>query len=247
MSEKNTGQLNRLKKTTEKRGWGDLTKGVGSIRKDTIQGKKNRELIFQRIRVERLSKENNKNKEDATRDYLTGLYNRRFFDAIAEEQVKQSRRSKSPLVMMVMDLDNFKTINSQLAHSGGDEALKFVAEFLVKHTRKSDIVCRWGGEEFAILLPNTELVKDGSGGVVALADKLREDFEKEFGEFLTSSGYKMNPMEVNAGTLTLAIGLLEPNEDRSRFFKKVDKALGDSKNEDKRNRVVVVNPKEASQ
>jgi diguanylate cyclase (GGDEF)-like protein len=88
-------------------------------------------------------------------DGLTGVYNRAYFDATIEKEAARSRRSKKPLSLLLIDLDHFKKINDSLGHLAGDRVLAKVAAVLREQSRISDTVCRYGGEEFAIILPET--------------------------------------------------------------------------------------------
>lgn len=89
------------------------------------------------------------------RDPLTDVYNRRFFKEISLNIFERSRRYKRPLSVIIFDIDNFKKINDTLGHLEGDKVLKKVAEILVNNSRKADLIFRWGGDEFLMLLPET--------------------------------------------------------------------------------------------
>ncbi|MCP5159657.1 MAG: diguanylate cyclase [Gammaproteobacteria bacterium] len=91
----------------------------------------------------------------ATQDSLTGLYNRRFTTRTLSKELERCRRFNHVLSIVIMDLDNFKEINDTYGHSCGDSVLKIVAETLSKDIREIDTFCRWGGEEFVVLLPET--------------------------------------------------------------------------------------------
>ncbi len=92
----------------------------------------------------------------AYRDPLTGLRNRRYFDERLEEEMARLRRVGSlSLSLMVIDLDGFKHVNDTFGHAAGDRVLIWVAEFLRAHVRFSDPCCRFGGDEFVLLLPDT--------------------------------------------------------------------------------------------
>ena len=92
-------------------------------------------------------------KDQAERDPLTGLYNRRYLsDAMSRELARMARDGK-PLSVMLIDIDHFKAINDSHGHPAGDACLVRLSGLLREHTRESDIVCRWGGEEFLIVLP----------------------------------------------------------------------------------------------
>ena len=90
----------------------------------------------------------------AVRDALTGLHNRRFLDDNFDRELARAKRDGRPLSVAVIDIDNFKTINDTFGHPAGDQALKTLAELLLRHTRASDIVCRYGGDEFLLLMPD---------------------------------------------------------------------------------------------
>ncbi|HEY7867258.1 MAG TPA: GGDEF domain-containing protein, partial [Psychromonas sp.] len=107
----------------------------------------------------------NKLTEQANRDYLT---NRRYFNEIANDFIALSKRDKKPISVIMLDIDNFKQINDEYGHTVGDEVLKSLALILVNSTRDSDIVSRFGGEEFSILLPLT-----GVQPAFKLAEKFR--------------------------------------------------------------------------
>jgi diguanylate cyclase (GGDEF)-like protein len=89
-------------------------------------------------------------------DSLTGLFNRRAFDKKINEEFGRSKRYHSPLSVMILDIDNFKTINDTYGHHGGDAALVKLAETVRERTRQSDFPCRYGGEEFVLVLPETD-------------------------------------------------------------------------------------------
>lgn len=93
--------------------------------------------------------------ESALRDALTGLYNRRHLLTVAEYERTKRARSRQPLSVILVDLDDFKSINDTLGHDAGDAVLKAAAERMRDAVRKQDTVARWGGEEFLILLPDT--------------------------------------------------------------------------------------------
>jgi two-component system cell cycle response regulator len=90
-------------------------------------------------------------------DSLTGLFNRSFFDQVAALLMALTRRSREPLSLLYLDLDDFKKINDTYGHSQGDKVLKKVGEVIKKSLRSSDIAARYGGEEMVILLPRTKL------------------------------------------------------------------------------------------
>lgn len=92
----------------------------------------------------------------ATRDALTDVYNRAFFDDILASEQALSLRSGRPLALLMIDIDFFKSINDTFGHTEGDRALVMVAKTLQSIVRKSDFLCRYGGEEFAVILPDSD-------------------------------------------------------------------------------------------
>ncbi len=108
----------------------------------------------------------------AVTDELTGLANRRRFLAQLETEVARSRRSGSPLAIVLSDLDDFKQVNDKYGHEAGDRALRAFADIMRGVVRDVDLPVRLGGEEFAVLLPDTDLA-----GAVNLAERIRSALE----------------------------------------------------------------------
>lgn len=104
----------------------------------------------------------------STTDSLTGAYNRRYFMDAAAREFKQFQRHHTPLSLMVMDIDYFKRINDNFGHAVGDEAIKAFVDASLSNLRREDVLGRMGGEEFAVLLPQTKLES-----ATAIAERLR--------------------------------------------------------------------------
>ena len=107
----------------------------------------------------------------AVRDGLTGLFNRRYFNELINIEISRLKRAPSSLSLLMLDIDNFKNYNDKEGHQAGDELLKGAAKVFNNSVRTSDIVCRYGGEEFIILLPQTDKT-----GAQIIAERLRVQF-----------------------------------------------------------------------
>lgn len=130
------------------------------------------ELTRERVEVEQKAKElsllNRKLEQLANTDLLTALPNRRYAQRRLQQELAQARRYGRPLSVMVLDLDHFKSINDRLGHAAGDEVLRHAASVMQKTLRASDVLCRWGGEEFLAIVPNADLA-----AARRLAERLR--------------------------------------------------------------------------
>lgn len=109
----------------------------------------------------------------ATRDGLTGLANRRYFDETLQAEWARAMRQKQPLSLLMVDVDNFKAYNDAHGHLGGDECLKRIAVAVAAEMRTNDLVARYGGEEFAVILPNQSLK-----GAAIVAERIRSRVEQ---------------------------------------------------------------------
>ncbi|WP_194721836.1 sensor domain-containing diguanylate cyclase [Noviherbaspirillum malthae] len=109
--------------------------------------------------------------EQATRDALTGLYNRRYCDETLERELARCRRNGQELSILMIDVDHFKQINDSYGHQAGDEVLRALAFLLNEQVRASDVACRYGGEEFLVLLPGA-----GPESALQRAEAWREAF-----------------------------------------------------------------------
>jgi diguanylate cyclase (GGDEF)-like protein len=107
-------------------------------------------------------------KEFSFKDEVTGLYNRRFFSIRLEEEVSRYRRFNHPVSVVLLDLDGFKAVNDELGHAAGDETLRAMADILLKQSRGINVICRYGGDEFAVLL-----VETSKSGARLYADRIR--------------------------------------------------------------------------
>ena len=148
--------------------------------------------------------------ERASNDPLTGLANRRVFDDRIDGMIDSARRYCRPLTMILMDLDKFKNINDYLGHRVGDEVLVSVADVLRNAVRSTDLLVRIGGDEFVIVLDNTDLK---SGGILA--------------ERLCSGVDKLNVWANQSTKLGISAGVaeLQENETLKQWFERTDDTL----------------------
>ena len=153
----------------------------------------------------------------ATIDGMTGLYNRRHFDALAEAEWKRFERYHRPLSLVLIDIDQFKEINDRLGHEAGDEALKALATVCMEDKRSTDIVARLGGDEFAVLLPETSLQQART-----VAERIHKAIDR--------CGTDQRPK--GEARITLSVGIAEASRGMSGFqalLRLADKALYEAK------------------
>jgi two-component system cell cycle response regulator len=167
--------------------------------------------------TEELSLKNAALADLAARDGLTDLYNHRYFQEFLRKHVHQSRRYERPLGIVLLDIDNFKSLNDTYGHQVGDQVLKELAGILKESVRKSDILARYGGEEFTIIMPETD-----TQGAFAAAEKIRCRVMER--KFLASAG-KAIQFTVSLGVAQLA----ESMEGATELMGAVDKSLYQAK------------------
>jgi diguanylate cyclase (GGDEF)-like protein len=152
----------------------------------------------------------NRVKSMAIRDALTGLYNYGYFREALHLEIKKSHRYKTPLVLLFLDIDDFKLINDTLGHLQGDEVLRHVAALLTEGIRQADLICRYGGDEFVMLLSQTPPEQ-----AVALAERLRR----------LIAGTAMNPAVPDLKvTVSIGVAGLKPGMSMEDLLKAADDA-----------------------
>lgn len=122
--------------------------------------------VFQRLTYRQKYEEV---RQRMVRDALTGLFNRGHFDEMLPRMLDEAKERRQPLSLLIVDVDNFKEINDSLSHVEGDRALQLIARTVMEESRVSDVPCRYGGDEFVVLLPGTE-----AGHAAEFAARLRE-------------------------------------------------------------------------
>ena len=187
--------------------------------------------------LERSSREINSLKDDladarraAHTDPLTGLGNRKLFDDVFALEAATAMGSGSPLSLLVIDIDHFRSFNNTHGHQVGDAVLRLVADKLKRSVKGRDTVARYGGEEFIVLLPQTR-----DEGAALLADQIRADIAR--------SRLVVRNRGQDLGKVTISIGVAElaPGETPDTCFRRADEALFQAKH-DGRNRVIVAEP-----
>jgi len=159
-------------------------------------------------------------------DILTGIYNRRAFYEMAPKYIAAAKRSNRPLSVVMLDIDHFKSINDTYGHAVGDIVLVSIANMIKHEIRESDIVGRLGGEEFVILLPDSD--RDGAFKIV---ERLRQKVQS-----MNFPGYDFNV------TSSFGIVLNTAHESIDRLLKNADSALYDAKNRGRNQTIVYEQP-----
>jgi diguanylate cyclase (GGDEF)-like protein len=164
----------------------------------------------------------------ATTDGLTGLLNRRTFNAQLQGRLREAQRYDRPLSLLLLDIDHFKKVNDTYGHPAGDAVLRGIADLAQKQARETDIVARYGGEEIALILPETE-----PSGAQAIAERIRK-----------TAAAATHPTEQGAVQVTVSIGLATwpgQGESAEAILEAADRALYRAK-QGGRNRVASANP-----
>ncbi len=174
-----------------------------------------------------LRKEIEQIKEESLTDALTGIANRRAFDNVLEKSIQSTIEENSPLSLLLIDIDHFKQFNDNFGHLVGDKVLRFLGKTLKRCIKGQDIAARFGGEEFAVILPHTSHI-----GAKVIAEMIRKA--------ISATELQDNEKSKSYGKITASIGISEylPNEASSTLIQRCDKGLYQAKKEG-RNRVVV--------
>lgn len=183
------------------------------------------ELEASQRQVEELSRELKAVRESAFLDHLTGVPNRRRLDAVLETEARASE-VRGPLCFVLADLDHFKKLNDKFGHAVGDSVLKQFARILKQNVKGKDTPARWGGEEFALVLPGTNLM-----GARHVTERIRQQ--------LASRDFVITGSREPIGIVTASFGLtqLRKGETVAELVERADKLLYEAK-EGGRNRVV---------
>jgi len=147
----------------------------------------------------------------ATTDLLTGLHNRLSFNILIEQALKEIKRKKSPLSIVLMDIDHFKLINDTYGHGAGDIVLRKLSLLIQSQLRDSDVLCRWGGEEFLVLLKDCDV-----RSAYSTAEKIRANINDE--------KIAVNDSEISV-SMSLGVSQYHHGEDIGTVIERADKAM----------------------
>lgn len=175
--------------------------------------------------LQELKEEFERAKTEALVDFLTGAANRKAFDEKLMTTIRESKLNGGLLSLLMIDIDHFKQFNDRYGHVVGDEVLKFTTARIKETVRGTDFLARYGGDEFAVLLPETSLA-----GAERVAETVREAFSKGKLKKAGSSTY------LGQLTVSIGVGRYDPNETEKAFVQRTDQALYFAK-ENGKNRV----------
>jgi diguanylate cyclase len=183
-----------------------------------------RELNATRERIERLEAELRHLSKETLSDPLTGLMNRRGLEQFWARELARAQREKQPLAIALIDLDNFKKFNDTFGHLAGDKALQHLASIAKRYLRPQDGVARWGGEEFAVVLPEAD---------AQVAERVIQRLQRELTKALFFIDNRRHVITFSAG-----VAQWRPGDTLEEVFSRADEALYEAKRTGK-NRVVV--------
>ncbi len=160
-------------------------------------------------------------------DPLTKLNNQGVFHSALEHELRTAKRRSTTLSLIYFDVDNFKSINDQFGHLHGDEVLKQLGQLMLQHSRESDIACRYGGDEFCLILPECS-----ASNAIHICEKLIEEFKQHFAEYSLSFGIADSQAYATAAELLKAADQNMYQAKKSKGFEictgSVDKIIRDS-------------------
>lgn len=200
--------INELSVVVEQYATGHVATPMSDVKDDEL-----RELIQ---RVDHILSEYRQRMHESdylsNHDALTGLWSRRHFDEVITEVIRNGRLRNEPLTMMMIDVDYFKQCNDLYGHLEGDRVLRTVGDVIAGQIRSTDVACRFGGEEFSVLLPNTEMTD-----AIIIAERLREQVE--------------STVRTGFSTVTISVGVSEctPTDTPETLIARTDSALYEAK------------------
>jgi diguanylate cyclase (GGDEF)-like protein len=206
----------------------DISFAKNSYQLLSEQQKEGQDLLEERVQertlelhiaLQELEEANRELKQKNTLDELTGLFNRRYYDQKILAEYRRSKRNLTPLSLIIIDIDHFKTVNDSYGHLAGDQCLVWLSNHLKESLKRStDMAFRYGGEEFCIILPDTD-----ENGAIAFAEALRKIIEHRV---CTYKSIEIS-LTISSGVFTY---IQQDNIKPEQIFTRADKALYEAKN-----------------
>ena len=190
-----------------------FTRSTSSLR-ETVDTSRE-ELREIRWQLDQVTSELQRTQEQARTDPLTGLSNRRYLNELLVRDIARARRTRESYSVAILDIDHFKRVNDRYGHAAGDQALVHLAFVAKSGVRETDVICRYGGEEFIVLLPGA-----GAAGAHFVVDRLRMLIEKT--PFV--HGSEKITIRFSAG-----VAELQPDEEAAQLVERADQALYQAK------------------
>lgn len=210
------GRISEFEDENVKEIFKELVAATADLKKsgETIQKK----LVESKQEINSLRKNLQQVTIEAQRDFLTGVFNRKTFEKLFDELVIHAKESQKDMCLLMMDIDHFKRFNDKFGHLLGDEVLKIVARALTDTLKGRDIVARFGGEEFVVILPDTPI-----DGALKVAEMIRAA--------IASKELKRKDTGDNYGSITVSLGVarFRHNDTLPTLLKRADDALYQSK------------------
>ncbi|WP_340680989.1 diguanylate cyclase [Paraglaciecola sp.] len=217
-------QSQLLTKTMQEKSDQDDILAMQESTQEDLEYKVQERTLELEVALRELSDINRELQEKNTLDALTGVRNRSYFDKKYVAEIRRSRRERTQLSIVMLDIDNFKSINDKYGHLVGDDCIKAVAATIKNALKRpSDDLCRYGGEEFVLILPSTELA-----GANILVEQIRQTIEQTA---IQSDGFVIN-LTISAG---IATAIANPDEAEDAILAAADQQLYLAKNAGRNN------------
>lgn len=204
----NLNELDRIVKMKDNSG----EERIFTVNIDNFE-EKNEYFVISFTDITQLKKKSNLFEYQATHDTLTGLFNRQKFHDIFSKEVRRDKRYKNDLSLIIYDIDYFKRVNDNYGHLIGDQVLKGISYLVASTIREHDTVVRWGGEEFVVLLPQTDLE-----GAINTAKKLKD--------VIATYRHAEIPEKI---TVSFGVTMLKEDDSEESIIKRADEALYEAK------------------